>query len=86
MTKATLTLDGLEPLQGTVETGGDYIRFITVVQIDSAQLDRLHQGQIDIDGKTEKVMVKSVQPHQATGENDGGGLELALQRFSPSPS
>ncbi|WP_347138281.1 hypothetical protein [Paracoccus sp. SSK6] len=82
MTQATLTLDGFEPLQGTVETGGDYIRFRTGSPIDPAGLDRLRHGRITIDGKAEKVMVKSVQPH--AGEDGTEGLELTLQRFAPS--
>ncbi|WP_207101719.1 hypothetical protein [Paracoccus shandongensis] len=77
MTKATLTLDGMAPLEGTAEAGGDYIRFQTD-GIGADALDRLHKGRIEIDGKTEKVMVKNTQP------GDDGGVELTLQRFQPS--
>lgn len=78
MSKARLTLDGLPPLEGTAEAGGDYIRFQTD-GIDAEGLDRLHKGQIEIDGKTEKVMLKSTRP-----DAGGGKVELTLQRFQPS--
>lgn len=78
MSKATLTLDGMAPLQGTAESGGDYIRFQTD-GISAEALDRLHKGRIEIDGKTEKVMLKSIQP-----DSGDGTIELTLQRFQPS--
>ncbi|MCZ0961006.1 hypothetical protein [Paracoccus benzoatiresistens] len=83
MSKATLTLDGLPPLEGTAESGGDYIRFQTDAGIGADELDRLHKGQIEIDGKTEKVMLKSAQPH-GEAEDAHGKIELTLQRFQPS--
>ena len=81
MSKAILTLDGLPPLEGTAESGGDYIRFQTQAGVDADNLDRLHKGQIEIEGKTEKVMLKSAQPRQG---DDAGMIELTLQRFQPS--
>lgn len=83
MTQATLTLDGIEPLHGTVETGGDYIRFRTQ-GMDPDRLARLTEGHIDIDGKSEKVMVKNVQS-RSSEQGAENGLELALQRFAPTP-
>ena len=79
MSKATLTLDGMDPLEGTAEAGGDYIRFQTDGGISADDLDRLHKGQIEIDGKTEKVMLKSTRPDAGDGK-----VELTLQRFQPS--
>ena len=84
MTQATLTLDGIEPLHGTVETGGDYIRFRTEGGMDPDRLSRLTEGHIDIDGRSEKVLIKNVQPRSSEqGAEDG--LELTLQRFAPTP-
>ncbi|MTE01298.1 hypothetical protein GIY56_13490 [Paracoccus sp. YIM 132242] len=80
MSKATLTLDGMAPLQGTAESGGDFIRFHTDGGLDARGLDRLHKGRIEIDGRTEKVMLKSVP---ANPDADGT-IELTLQRFQPS--
>ena len=80
MTKATLTFDGMDPLEGTAEAGGDYIRFQTDGGFDADGLDRLHKGQIEIDGKTEKVMLKTAQPSR----EGKGTVELTLQRFQPS--
>ncbi|MFC3629409.1 hypothetical protein ACFOM8_08110 [Paracoccus angustae] len=80
MSKATLTLDGMAPLEGTAEAGGDYIRFQTHGGIDAEGLERLHKGQIEIDGKTERVMLKN-----APSRPDADGMcELTLQRFQPS--
>lgn len=84
MTQATLTLDGIEPLHGTIETGGDYIRFRTEGGMDPDRLARLTEGQIDIDGKSEKVMIKNVQSRSPEQGADNG-LELTLQRFAPTP-
>ncbi|MFC3167441.1 hypothetical protein [Paracoccus fontiphilus] len=86
MTKATLTLDGLPPLDGTAEAGGDYIRFRTEAGVDAEGLDRLHKGEIEIDGKTERVMVKNIQPQDRDFAGTGGAtpLEVTLQRFQPS--
>lgn len=87
MTNAILTLDGIPPLEGTVETGGDYVRFSTNGNLPQDQLDRLHKGRIEIDGRTESVMVKSVVPQHATpgtGKDQEGGLEVTLQRYQPS--
>lgn len=86
MNKAILTLDGLPPLEGTAESGGDYIRFQTGAEVDATGLDRLHKGRIEIDGKTEKVMLKSAHPHQpeAGDASQSETLELTLQRFQPS--
>ena len=80
MSKATLTFDGMAPLEGTAEAGGDYIRFQTGGGFDAGGLDRLHKGRIEIDGKTEKIMLKTASPHP----DDGGTVELTLQRFQPS--
>lgn len=86
MTKARLTLEGHAPLDGTVEIGGDYIRFRPGGQADADALTRLEKGQIEIDGRTEKVMLKNVTAGQGgTGDDNGNGtLDLTLQRFTPS--
>ena len=83
MSNATLTLDGMAPLQGTAESGGDFIRFHTDGGLDAEGLDSLHKGRIEIDGKTEQVMLNSVQSHTESG-GDKGTMELTLQRFQPS--
>lgn len=84
MSKAILTLDGRDPLEGTAEAGGDFIRFRTAGGPGPQDLDRLHKGRIEIDGKAEKVMLKSAQLVQGDGGEGDGGVELTLQRFQPS--
>lgn len=89
MTSATLTLDDIEPLEGTVETGGDYIRFRTDAPLDPDTIGPLHKGRIEIEGRVEQVMLKTAQPHRARpGDQDdaSGSLELTLQRFQAAPT
>lgn len=87
MTDAILMLDGLDPLTGTAETGGDYIQFRTDAMLDTASLEHGHEGRIDLGGRTEKVMLKSAHPHHpSSGDPDAADmLELTLQRFDPQP-
>lgn len=80
MTQATLTLNGIAPLHGTVETGGDYIRFRTDGPL-ADEPEPLHKGQIEMEGRTEKVMVKTV----GSRTDSSDGVEVTLQRFEPSP-
>lgn len=85
MTTETLTLTGLEPLTGTVETGGDYIQFRTNATLDTGAAARRRDRHR---GTGRKVMLKSAHPHRAAfGENDWATmLDLTLQRFQPAPA
>lgn len=88
MTQATLKLHGAAPLEGTVETGGDYIRFRTEGGLSEEQAARLSEGVIEIDGRDERVVLESAHTHRAVPgiEGDRDGLELTLRRFEPSAS
>ena len=52
--------------------------------MDPDRLARLTEGHIDIDGKSEKVMIKNVQS-RSSEQGAENGLELTLQRFAPTP-
>lgn len=78
MTDATLSLDGLEPISGTVETGGDYIRFSADATLDEVQINGPHEGQLTLDGADERVVLESYQAIE------GGGCEITLRRITPS--
>ena len=80
MTDATLSLDGLEPISGTVETGGDYIRFSADAALDEGQINGPHEGQLTLDGADERVAVESYHALE------GGGCEITLRRTTPSAS
>ena len=80
MTDATLSLDGLEPISGTVETGGDYIRFSADATLDERQINGPHEGQLTLDGTDERVAVESYHALE------GGGCGIALRRITPSAS
>ncbi|WP_234853629.1 hypothetical protein [Paracoccus everestensis] len=77
MTKATLTLEGINQISGEVETGGDYARFQASDALDESQINGPHEGQLAINGQTERVVVES---YRAT---DDGGCEITLRRFKP---
>ena len=80
MTQATLSLNGFPPINGSVETGGDYARFRTQAtpQVDSAEGTR--DGQLLIDGKPERVVMENCRPLSA---DEGGGCEITLRRINP---
>ncbi|MFC3166645.1 hypothetical protein [Paracoccus fontiphilus] len=80
MTDATLSLDGIEPISGTVETGGDYIRFSADTTLDEHQINGPHEGQLSLDGADERVVLESYHAIE------GGGCEITLRRITPSAS
>lgn len=80
MTNARLQLDGLPPLEGTVELGGDYIRFKTGERLADLKDGSSHRGQIEIDGKSEKAALESV----SEDTEDATKVVLTLRRFTPS--
>ena len=80
MTDATLSLDGLDPVSGTVEIGGDYIRFSADAALDERQINGPHEGQLTLDGADERVAVESYHALE------GGGCEITLRRITPSAS
>jgi hypothetical protein len=77
MTKATLTLGGMNEISGEVETGGDYARFTGPEALDESQINDAHEGELSIDGKAERVVLSS---YRATDE---GGCEITLRRIQP---
>jgi hypothetical protein len=81
MTKATLTLEGLEQTKGTVETGGDYARFRVDALLDGGRINGPHEGQLEIDGKSERVVLESYRALNGQGE----GCEITLRRIKPEP-
>ncbi|MGN7870779.1 hypothetical protein [Paracoccus sp. 22332] len=80
MTDATLSLDGLEPISGNVEIGGDYIRFSADAALDERQINGPHEGQLSLDGADERVVLESYHAIE------GGGCEITLRRITPSAS
>lgn len=78
MTKAILKLMDIEQIEGTVETGGDYARFHTVSSSVESQINGPHEGQLEIEGNSERVVVESCQ---AAG--NGEGCEITLRRIKP---
>ena len=80
MTKATLTLEGMNEISGEVETGGDYARFTASDALDESQINGPHEGQLVIDGNAERVVLTN---YRAT---DGGGCEITLRRIQPNVS
>lgn len=78
MTEATLSLDDLEPIRGTVEFGNSYIVFIANTRIDERQINGPHEGQLTIDSRDERV---AIETYHAV---DGGGCEMTLRRVTPS--
>ncbi|QBX34965.1 hypothetical protein E4191_09775 [Paracoccus liaowanqingii] len=86
MTDATLTLKDMPPLTGTVETGGDYVRFRTQADLDQSTLGDPLEGVVEMDGHREEVVLESAHPYRPTpGLEDGPeGVELTLRRRKPS--
>ncbi len=78
MTDATLSLDGIDPVSGTVQIGGDYIRFSADTALDERQINGPHEGQLFLDGSDERVVLESYHV------NEGGGCEINLRRITPS--
>ncbi|WP_265500798.1 hypothetical protein [Paracoccus beibuensis] len=82
MTTAKLTFEGVPPMEGTVEAGGDYVRFHTTSVPDADALAEPRDGMIDFDGHCEKVLLESAQPSK--DDSNSGGYELVLRRYQPS--
>lgn len=81
MTNATFTLENGPQLEGEIiDTGGDYIRLRTSTHMTQEQLDQYGEGQIEIDGKSEKVLLESV----LSDTDDDETFELTMRRFQPS--
>ena len=86
MDGAMLTFDGVARLAGRVETSEDYFEFRTHAALSTAQLNELHRATIEIDGRTEGVLVESTDwlnhaPDQSTVPS---GLRLTLRRNIPT--
>ena len=86
MDGAMLTLDGVARLAGRVEMSDDYFEFCTHAAMSNAQLNELHRATIEIDGRTEGVLVESTDwlnhvPDQSTVPS---GLRLTLRRNIPT--
>lgn len=78
MTEATLKLDDGPDVSGEiVDSGGDYIRLRSTTDMSQDQLSQYANGEIEIDGKPERVLLESVMP--ATEAEDQ--LELTMRRM-----
>ena len=77
MTKATLTLEGMNEISGEVETGGDYARFTASDALDENQINGPHEGELVIDGKAERVILSNYRT------TDEGGCEITFRRIQP---
>lgn len=80
MTKAILTLEGMNQISGDVETGGDYVRFTAPEALDESQINGPHEGELVIDGKSERVVLTNYRT------TDEGGCEITLRRIQPNVS
>ncbi|SMO99765.1 hypothetical protein [Paracoccus laeviglucosivorans] len=84
MTPAKLTLDGSPPIDGVVDAGGDYITFRTRADVPPEQTRGPHEGEIEIDGRKERVVLESAHPTQSTpGMKTEDTFDLTLRRISP---
>ncbi|VDS07627.1 hypothetical protein PARHAE_00805 [Paracoccus haematequi] len=79
MTDATLTLDGLEQITGTVETGGDYARLRADTTLDESGIAGSPEGRLTIDGRSERVILENYRALE------GSGCEITLRRIQPEP-
>ena len=82
MDGALLTFDGIASLAGRVETSENYFEFRTDAALSNAQLNELHRATIEIDGRSEGVLVESTDwlnhaPDQTAVPNS---LRLTLRR------
>ena len=80
MKNAFLKLEGGRQLTGVVEAGGDYLRFRTRTDMIPEAFHRLKEGQVEINGKSERVLLESAQSTRQAGYT----VELTLRRFTPS--
>ncbi len=80
MLRATLQLDNVPALEGSAETGGDYVRLLIDDQNDASQFSGGTDGQIDIDGKSERVTLEGAADGSLAGQD---GVVLTLRRHSP---
>ncbi|WP_410218643.1 hypothetical protein [Paracoccus sp. (in: a-proteobacteria)] len=85
MTHAILTFEGHAPIEGTIEAGGDYIKFRTQAELSENDMGSMRNGTIEIEGKSETVLLESAHPHRAVSgiEPDEDCLQLTLRRHSP---
>lgn len=79
MTDTTLALNGLEPLTGTAELGGDYVRFQAPTSLDESDIVGPVEGELTIDGKSERVVLENYCT------TEGEGCEITLRRIKPEP-
>lgn len=54
-----LDFDGIARMTGRAEVTDDYFDFCTEAALSNAQLNELHRATIEIDGRTEGVLVES---------------------------
>lgn len=80
MLRATLQLDNAPAVQGSAETGGDYIRLLIQDQADASQFTGGTDGQIEIEGKSERVTLEGAADGTVAGRD---GVVLTLRRHSP---
>lgn len=85
MTVAVLKFDGIAPLKGTAEAGGDYITFRTDAQLSNQQLNELHRALIEIGRESEAVLVESTDIERITADpfDEHERLHLTLRRHTP---
>lgn len=76
MTKAILTLEGMERLEGTAEMGGDYVRLLVETRKETADFSPATRGQIEVEGKASDVVLENAS--MAIDRNDGVVLTMRL--------
>ncbi|TGN37702.1 hypothetical protein E4L95_22285 [Paracoccus liaowanqingii] len=81
-----LTFEGVARLAGRVEASEDYFEFRTQAALSNAQLNELHRATIEIDGRTEGVLVESTDwlNHASDQSRVTNGLRLTLRRNIPT--
>ncbi|MBM3606468.1 MAG: hypothetical protein FJX25_17615 [Alphaproteobacteria bacterium] len=88
MNGAMLTFDGLATLAGHAEATADYFEFRTNAALSNVQLNELHRATIEIDGRTEGVLVESTDRLDPASTQRGAAsrLLLTLRRNTASTS
>ncbi|SMO98560.1 hypothetical protein [Paracoccus laeviglucosivorans] len=87
MKPATLTLTAQDPIRGHTESGGDYALFRTAANVSLEQTEGPHEGEIEIDGRRERVVLEGAHPTQSSpGMQTDDTFDITLRRISPAGS
>ena len=77
MSNGYLKIEGSVPLTGPVEEMGDLVLFRTRTEMTEAEFAEFPEGQIEIGGLVERVVLESTE----TSRNGGYSMDLMLRRL-----